>query len=334
MPYLKRYEDTLYNPEWLRRVYVDEDRNAAQVAALIGATKGAVLDALRRRGIPVKDASEAQRLAPHKGSSSPRPRGKFKATLHNAEWMATRVHLNASELAREAGCSVPSAQDAMRRYGRTPPTSSDAMAGRAHLKRRKSDGDVRRVTAHRRAREACPDGACVICGGEGEHVNHIDRNWQNNEVRNLERLCSPCHRRQHACEAIVMIEMLAAHGIAYQKVWIDARARILDGSFGPTRQSAGRLVVDGVTRSVGEWSRISGIAEHTIRGRMMRGWDPARTVSEKPSPPPLYTVDGITAALPKHAKRMGLPIMNVYSRISQGWTIERALTTPIRERQE
>ncbi len=83
MPYTKRFQDTLYSSEWLRRVYIDENRNAAQVGALINADKSAVLSALRRHGIPVKDASEAQKLAPHPGSHAPRPRNKFKTTLHD-----------------------------------------------------------------------------------------------------------------------------------------------------------------------------------------------------------------------------------------------------------
>lgn len=44
MPYNKKFTGTLYNADWLRREYVEKGRNAAQMAAEIGATNSAVLD--------------------------------------------------------------------------------------------------------------------------------------------------------------------------------------------------------------------------------------------------------------------------------------------------
>jgi len=35
MPYQKRFRDTLYNPSWLRRKYVDEKLSSTQIAELL-----------------------------------------------------------------------------------------------------------------------------------------------------------------------------------------------------------------------------------------------------------------------------------------------------------
>lgn len=227
MPYQARFADTLYSPEWLRRVYIDEDRNASQVAELIGCTPGAVLDALRKHQIPVKSMSEVVKKLPHLGSGASRPKRGFLATLHNGEWVLARKHLNASELAREAGCSVSAAQAAMRRFGVQPPCIRQAKQGRFTDR---LDENLTVVAARKRARVRTAAGACVLCGKPGIQVNHKDRNPRNNAPENLERVCQKCHSHQHGAELWVMIDWLKARGVSYREIHEEARRRILEGA--------------------------------------------------------------------------------------------------------
>lgn len=40
-----------------------------------------------------------------------------------------------------------------------------------------------------------------------------------------------------------------------------------------------RAVIDGVSRSVAEWTRVLGMSEQTVRGRIQRGWDAVRALT-------------------------------------------------------
>lgn len=333
MPYHKSFKGTLYNKEWLYRVYVTENRNATQVGELIGCDKSAVLNWLRKLDIAVKNASEAQKLAPHLGSHSPRPRNKFRGTLHNPEWMAARAHLNASEIARDAGCSVPAAQEAMGKAGIAVPGISEAKADRPAPHKRKAEGQtISRTSSHRRANENCPSGPCKICGQvpENSEVNHIDRDWQNNSPDNLEKLCGPCHRQQHALETKVMIQMLKDLGIPYREIWQRARNLALSGERTSSNLPSGLLEVKGETRSVQAWARTTGLGEATIRKRIAAGWVPERAVTEPVYADKLLTFEGVEGTIADHARRKGIAVGNVYSRLKQGWSLERAFGTPIR----
>jgi hypothetical protein len=54
--------------------------------------------------------------------------------------------------------------------------------------------------------------------------------------------------------------------------WADAHTQANN-----TRRSV-RLVVDGVSRTVAEWARATGLGDKAIRGRLKRGWTPERAV--------------------------------------------------------
>lgn len=232
MPKNPKFASTLYNSDFLRQRYVVDDLNASQIAKEVGCGPSAVLDALERFGIPKKTMSEVIAKVDHPGSRVSRPRAKLKLTLHNAEWMAARAHLNASELAREAGCSVPAAQAAMHRQGRTPPSVSEAKAGRANPARMVPDEHAALVTFRARARTHIPEQSCQVCGRPGPRldINHKDRNPRNNAPENLERLCRGCHARQHSVELRVMIEALAREGVPYILIHDEARRGIRTGT--------------------------------------------------------------------------------------------------------
>lgn len=230
MPYNKKFADTLYNADWLRREYVEKGRNAAQMAAEIGATNSAVLDRLRRAGIEVRSVAETQRMRTDKsrGSHAPRPRAKFMATLSNPDWLQeqyVQLRRSTTDIANEIGASHPAVIAALRRAGITTRTISEARTGIATY--RLADDKICDSAGRARARKMVPVGPCALCGGEGLQINHQDRNPRNNGEDNLERLCARCHTQQHHMEEQVMIEWLADRGVAYRAVHDEARMRIM-----------------------------------------------------------------------------------------------------------
>lgn len=231
MPYMFKYRDTLYNEEWLRKVYVEENRNAAQVAELIGATTGAVLDNLRKYKIPIKDGSEAQKLAPHVGTHTPRPRTRFLQTLHNPDWLKKHYvdeDLSISKLAFLAGASIPSTLRALQ-VAEIPIKPKESLQGRPNPKRRVNIEDASTVTLRARATRNYPPGPCVVCGEEGQEVNHKDRNPRNSRLDNLERLCKLCHHKQHSYELWYMISKLQELGVHYKDIHTGAREWLKSG---------------------------------------------------------------------------------------------------------
>ena len=46
----------------------------------------------------------------------------------------------------------------------------------------------------------------------------------------------------------------------------------------------------------------------------------------------MLTLDGATQSLPDWAERLGVPISTLHTRLAKGWTVERALRTPIQPR--
>ncbi len=231
MPRDTRFEATLYNAEWLQRVYVTENRNAAQVALLIDCTRGAVLDALRRHGISIKNVSEAQKLAAHPGSMAPRPRAEFKDTLHNREWLIeyyVERRKSKAKIAKLAGCSATTVGQALNRLGIEREETSPDLTPTSPLRgfRATKDEETQQVM-YARARRLVPPGPCVVCGKVGKHINHKDRNPWNNSLENLERVCVKCHNQQHSMEERVMIEWLRERfGVAFMEIHLEARLRL------------------------------------------------------------------------------------------------------------
>jgi len=229
MPYDKKYTDTIYNRDWLWKMYIEENRNANQVARIVGCDTGAVLRWLRKFDIPIKDSSEAQKLAPHPGSHAKRLKKKFWDTLHNSGWLKDSYELqgkSASEIAKEVGASVPATIEALQRAGINVRGISRSKIGQL-VKKRKCDEELSEIALRKRARNLIPEGPCFICGAVGQHVNHKDRNPRNYSLDNLELLCKKCHSQQHASELHVMIEMLENFEVSYIEIYEAARNKLI-----------------------------------------------------------------------------------------------------------
>lgn len=190
MPFSKKFEHTLYNPDWLRQRYVEEGRNAAQVAVLAKCDRGAVLNALRRFGIPLKSSAEVIRTRKPSGSShADRPRAAFKDTIHNRAWLEERYlvrGMSGTQIAAEAGCSVTSACREIKRqfdlnYARNPSERTPE-----RLEGARARGKARRLHYVNRK-------PCKVCQDPKSTLNHVDGNPHNNAEDNVEWLCLKHH---------------------------------------------------------------------------------------------------------------------------------------------
>lgn len=210
MPYTKKYEKTLYNRDWLYDRYIKRKMTADAIAKEIGCSPSAIPKRLKIFKIRIRTISEVQKLAPHPGSHAPRPK-KNKDTLHNELWLRKAYkNKNASDIAKELNCGVPSVISALKKFGIKTKSISEAKKGRSSRLKGVIDPDAcSNTTLGRRAHSACAEGPCLVCGSfKRSIVNHIDRNRKNNNPNNLERLCHRCHARHHRIEGQIALKLL------------------------------------------------------------------------------------------------------------------------------
>lgn len=85
------------------------------------------------------------------------------------------------------------------------------------------------------------------------------------------------------------------------------------------------------TRTVKEWSRISGIPTPVLYARLRSGMTMGQAIRAPYSPaepPRMYTYDGKTMNVAEWAEETGIPIYTLYQRLREGRTIEEAVTMP------
>lgn len=102
------------------------------------------------------------------------------------------------------------------------------------------------------------------------------------------------------------------------------------------------LIFDEETRTVQDWATTLHIPRHRIYHRLSRGWSVADTLSV----PGIkgrtsisrgifrgnkdLTFKGETHSITVWAQTLNIPMKTLHRRISQGWNLERALTSPVR----
>jgi transposase-like protein len=98
----------LENPAWLRGEYVDRSRTAADIARALGCSETAVLDALHRHALPVRDRGGGSRQTAMPGE------------LTDSEWLTRRYATDGASIRRiaaELGVSASAVAGALRRAG-------------------------------------------------------------------------------------------------------------------------------------------------------------------------------------------------------------------------
>lgn len=97
-----------------------------------------------------------------------------------------------------------------------------------------------------------------------------------------------------------------------------------------------RLTAKGETHTIAEWSEKTGLPTSVIRGRLRSHWSPESAVSEpkqkKGRKLKLFNYHGRQLTIFQLSEISGIRPCVLHSRLAFGWTIERAMSTPIKYR--
>jgi len=104
----------------------------------------------------------------------------------------------------------------------------------------------------------------------------------------------------------------------------------------PLHGGSDTLTFNDQTHTFGTWAKKAeiGISPQTLRHRVERlGWPVERALTEPiREVDQTFSVNGKSLTLPQWAKKVGIPLGTLRSRLDRGWTLERALTVPLNER--
>lgn len=92
------------------------------------------------------------------------------------------------------------------------------------------------------------------------------------------------------------------------------------------------LTLNGITRTVAEWSRALGLASNVITTRLSRGWSVERALSPERHDEQRLTLDGVTRSISGWAEYAGVDPKTITRRLQVGWSLKDALTEPPRSR--
>jgi hypothetical protein len=109
-----------------------------------------------------------------------------------------------------------------------------------------------------------------------------------------------------------------------------------------TPRARKKLTANGMTLTVGEWARETGIKRETISGRLNKGWSTDQCLGFAPAPEPPHqgiehpcakpqTAFGVTDTIDGHARRHGIGQATLRMRLKRGMSLEQALKEPIRD---
>ena len=109
---------------------------------------------------------------------------------------------------------------------------------------------------------------------------------------------------------------------------------------GNNRRNNSIIFYKGESKTVTEWSRITGIQRSSIYSRLRNNWDIEKALTTKPikkgSPKiksrKTYTFNEKTQNLARWSEELGIKEFNLRNRIEViGWSIEKAFKTPVRK---
>lgn len=103
------------------------------------------------------------------------------------------------------------------------------------------------------------------------------------------------------------------------------------------RRNTSKLTVNGVTKTLMEWSEETGIGYAALRKRVKVGWAPEDVVGmptrdQKPPEAATLTVRGVSKSLMKWAAETGIGYSTLRYRMKRGWKPERIVSEPSRRK--
>lgn len=105
--------------------------------------------------------------------------------------------------------------------------------------------------------------------------------------------------------------------------WTDAKTQANN------KRSNVSLTVNGITKTMTEWSEETGVSIQTMASRVKLGWNDERVVTQSPkSKSPemgLIAYKGKMQTMTEWAKETGIPYTTIQSRARRGWSAERIL---------
>lgn len=97
------------------------------------------------------------------------------------------------------------------------------------------------------------------------------------------------------------------------------------------------ITYNGKTQNMTQWARETGVRRELIKDRLKSGWSVEDALTKRKcelwerKDNRLLTYDGKTMTVSQWAKEIGVNRSTLSHRINErGWTVERALTTPVR----
>lgn len=89
---------------------------------------------------------------------------------------------------------------------------------------------------------------------------------------------------------------------------------------------------NGETKTIAQWSEVTGMCEKTLSQRVLKGWPVERIFTEpihSEFRPKYITFDNKTLSIAEWSRKLGFGPTIIGNRLARGWSVERALTTPL-----
>lgn len=90
-----------------------------------------------------------------------------------------------------------------------------------------------------------------------------------------------------------------------------------------------KLTINGATRTLAEWSKVSGVPIEVMKGRLRYGWEPREVVwtpVERKRRGWLLRYRGKALTVTEWSRLLGIPNQTIIARLQAGMSIERALS--------
>jgi len=107
---------------------------------------------------------------------------------------------------------------------------------------------------------------------------------------------------------------------------------------GRNTRSSRNITFNGETQCLSEWAHKTGVSVTALHSRLKRGWSAEQALTTQKATKPILqgrshiiTFEGATLNLSEWAQHVGLNRTTLNNRLTKyGWSVERALTTPVR----